>query len=170
MGETAGFSVPVYLSVPDRMTSRMAIAPPDILREARKKWLDAFEKCSHHTLRALCFPFAGDSAPSTSTSNTVLSILSAEQPIAPTLEEEREERSWWSAQFHAVMREMEGKLDFLSFKGDLLGVGLAVEPRRQRLSTIGNATSGSGSGPRPLLLGSKLGGGGLLRSFSRKGR
>ncbi|KAG8905674.1 hypothetical protein FRB99_008447 [Tulasnella sp. 403] len=189
---------PVYLSLPDRMTSRMALAPPHILEDARAKWLEAFERCFQHTLRSLCFPVKRKHDPideplnfSPDSGCSVMSMLSSGLPLPKSpsqqmidsrrgtggdgVEQERAERGWWSAQFHKVLRELERPDVKVTYSGHTeAAMTLPVQPRRsseKRMST----------GPRPLLLGTRNAGSavttpskpteerkGLLRSFTRK--
>ncbi|KAG8987504.1 hypothetical protein FRB90_003309, partial [Tulasnella sp. 427] len=191
------YALPVYVSLPERMTSRMALAPANILEEARTKWFDAFDKCSKHTLRSLCFPPKLDTdipgsltlSPLPKSRGSVFAMLASGSPLLrspsrlnmdserrPEEEEspERQERQWWSAQFQKVMREMErGEIAWMTS-----GVNstMAVQPQHRRTADPKRASAMGG--PRPLLLGSKSAAssateerkGGLLRSLSRKGR
>ncbi|KIO23153.1 hypothetical protein M407DRAFT_215424, partial [Tulasnella calospora MUT 4182] len=190
------YAIPVYISLPERMTSRMALAPPNILEEARSKWFDAFDKCSKHTLRSLCFPPKPDIgnpgsvtfSPLPKSRGSVFATLALAAPLLRSPSQlavngeraggeestERLQRQWWSTQFQNVMREMErGDIPWMTSD---VNSAMAVQPQ-QRRSADPKRTSIMG-GPRPLILGSKLSSssateerkGGLLRSLSRKGR
>lgn len=189
------YAITVYISLPERMTSRMALAPPNILEEARLKWFDAFNKCSSHTFRSLCFPpkpgsdILGSLSSLPKSRESVFAMLSSGTPLLrspsqltmnggrrPDEEEspERLERQWWSEQFQKVMREMErGEIPWMTSD---VNSTMAVQPQHRRTADPKRASVMGG--PRPLLLGSKLSStsateerkGGLLRSLSRKGR
>lgn len=191
------YAVPVYISLPERMTSRMALAPPNILEEARSKWFDAFDKCSRHTLRSLCFPPKPESdspgstafSPLPKSRGSVFAMLALEAPLPCSPSQlamdgerragggespERLQRQWWSARFQNVMREMErGEIPWMTSD---VNSAMAVQPQQRRMADPKRASTMGG--PRPLILGSKLSSSsateerksGLLRSLSRKGR
>lgn len=191
------YAVPVYISLPERMTSRMALAPPNILEEARSKWFDAFDKCSRHTLRSLCFPPKPESdspgstafSPLPKSRGSVFAMLALEAPLPCSPSQlamdgerragggespERLQRQWWSARFQNVMREMErGEIPWMTSD---VNSAMAVQPQQRRTADPKRASTMGG--PRPLILGSKLSSSsateerksGLLRSLSRKGR
>jgi len=171
------------------------LAPPHILEEARSRWLEAFERCSQHTLRCLCCPLRrqdpGDGGLGTllADHSSVTSVLTsgvslAKSPSQQRLDhledeyidpeaQERGERSWWSDQYHKVMHEVErGATRFALGDSNL---GMTVQPRRQRAESA--KRSSTAGGPRPLLLGSRLSTSpvvderkGLFRSLSRKSK
>lgn len=49
----------IYLSLNERMTPRMSLAPSSLIHEARRKWFAAFKQCNMHALRTLVYPEAG---------------------------------------------------------------------------------------------------------------
>jgi hypothetical protein len=182
------------------MSSRTALAPLHVLDEARIKWLEAFQRCFQYTLRALSFPSI-NGRPLTDGSHlnfdlnarkSVMSILSSGLPLPKSpsqqiideieegrkedlVEQEREERGWWSMVFHQVMREME-RNDGRMFQNGQLSLGGLPVPR-SRLTRANEVKRVSMNGPRPLLLGSHVGSPvlsderkGLLRSFSKKAK
>jgi len=194
-------AIHVYLSLPERVSSRMAVAPLHVLDEARNKWLDAFQRCFQHTLRALSFP-SSNGRHLTDGSHldfdlnarkSVMSILSSGLPLPKSpsqqiideieegrngdpVEQEREERGWWSMLFHQVMREME-RNDGRMFQSNKFILGGGAPLQRSPLARTNEMKRVSINGPRPLLLGSQSNGTGagderkgLLRSFSKKGR
>ncbi|KAG8999685.1 hypothetical protein FRB94_005988 [Tulasnella sp. JGI-2019a] len=184
-------ATPVFLSLPERMASKMALGPPHALQEARMKWLEAFEQCVQYTFRSLCLPtrrqypdLASSLDAAINSQYSVMSVLASGDLLprtscVPDLEAEAmtglsgDESRWWMAKFQRVVREME--IDHGKSIHQLLTLApsTTVQPRRQRTAELKSNTSHSG--PRPLLLASaptlvpeerK----GLLRSFSRKAR
>ena len=119
----------VYLSLPEKMTSRMALAPPSVLVEARKKWFAAFRECHQQTIRSLSYPLeekmnqpqqqdfldalevirsAGLPMPK-SPSQQLIAVPQASgskqhSQKEEEIEGEREERGFWSLRFHARRR------------------------------------------------------------------
>jgi hypothetical protein len=188
------FATAFYLSLPDRLTSRMALAPPHILDEARLKWLDAFERCSQHTLRSLCCPLrrtlpskesAQLGSPLTDQDSVVSMLASGATLIrSPSQQipgcdvdmeqQERVERSWWSDRYHNIMQDMERNSARLTLGEGHLGI--TVQPRRQRVADPTKRAS-TGPVPRPLLLSARAASspitddrGRPLRSAPRKSR
>lgn len=104
----------------------MALAPKDVLTEARQQWTAAFNRCYMYTLRSLAFPASygmrtghehlGHYPPS-----SIMSVLSSGQPLPKSpsvqlqdldpdpVEQEREERGWWAARFQHVLREISSR-------------------------------------------------------------
>lgn len=120
-------AIPVYLSLAERGTGRMSLAPPDVLQAARKQWSDAFSRCYVYTMRSLAFPASLDShmrksgnsrQPLSGTPDSILSVLSSDRslPKSPSaqlldpdlepIEQERQERDWWSARFQQELEEL----------------------------------------------------------------
>lgn len=95
------------------------------------KWVEAFSRCHQFTLRSLSFPSHSGAylAHGTNvdleldTRQSVMSILASGLPlpkspsvqieeislgqVADVLQQEREERGWWSLRFQQVLREMQ---------------------------------------------------------------
>lgn len=184
-------TTPVFLGLPERMASKMALGPPQALDEARQKWLDAFDKCVQYTFRSLCLPTRRqhtDLAASLDAaidprysvmSNLASGDLLPKTSCLPHLEAEAmtglsgDESRWWMAKFQRVVREMEVDQGQTVHQLLALAPATVVQPRRQRTAELKSNTSLSG--PRPLLLGSVSAPPpeerkGLLRSFSRKAR
>ncbi|KAF8321333.1 hypothetical protein DL93DRAFT_1636454 [Clavulina sp. PMI_390] len=112
--------VPVYLSLAERNSGRMALAPHHVLSEARKQWSEAFSRCFVYTMRSLSFPATYDSR-STKASGiptSIMTVLTSDKPLPkspsaqlldhdlPPVEQERQERDWWSARFQQVLEEL----------------------------------------------------------------
>ncbi|KAG8851759.1 hypothetical protein FRB96_009124 [Tulasnella sp. 330] len=184
-------ATPVFLSLPERMASKMALGPPQVLEEARQKWLEAFDKCVQYTFRSLCLPTRHQYPDLASSLDavvdprySVLSILASGDLLPrtsclPDLEAEAmtglsgDESRWWMAKFQRVVREMEVDQGQTVHQLLALAPATAVQPRRQRTAEL--KSNSSLSGPRPLLLASVSAPPpeerkGLLRSFSRKAR
>jgi hypothetical protein len=119
---------PVYLSLAERATGRMALQPIKVLQEARQQWTSAFNRCYMHTMRSLSFPTSyglrrgnyleSQQSDDREHTNPTMSVLSSGQalPTSPSVQlqamdsdpikQEREERSWWAARFQHVLREI----------------------------------------------------------------
>jgi hypothetical protein len=118
--------VPVYLSLAERAAGRMSLAPPDVLQAARKQWSDAFSRCYVYTMRSLAFPASydprmrkgNDGQHLAGAPDSILSVLSSDRslPKSPSaqmldpdlepVEQERQERDWWSVRFQQVLEEL----------------------------------------------------------------
>jgi len=119
---------PITLSVPSTSSSGAAIDPARLVH-IREKWISALQQCSQHTLRSLSFPpqmgrFL-EHGPLVETEfdarQSVMAILASGLPLpkspstqleeallgqaSDTVQQEREERGWWSLRFHQVLRE-----------------------------------------------------------------
>jgi hypothetical protein len=123
-------AIPVYLTIPDQKLSTTEGAL-EAVSEAKVQWLDAFERCFRFTLRSLSFPsYSGNYITSgagrdldSDTKGSVMSILASGLPLPmspsqqlgeaqrgrPTdlVQEEREERGWWSLRFQQVLKEVQ---------------------------------------------------------------
>ncbi|KAG8936780.1 hypothetical protein FRC02_011359 [Tulasnella sp. 418] len=190
-------ATPVYLSLADRSSSRAPYDPNYLLEEARDKWKHSFQRCYQYTLRSLSFPstsyrkLADGSHLDLDISGrqSVISILASGLPLPKSpsqqlldgkqyddVEREREERGWWSVQFHQVMLEMERSA---SWSADWSGQKSKPPVHARQRLALETKRPLSITGPRPLILGSQ---GSpllsaqpeekksLLRSFSKKGR
>jgi hypothetical protein len=122
---------PVYLSLAERATGRMALQPINVLQDARQQWTSAFSRCYMHTMRSLAFPasyglrkgnnFESGQPGDHEHPNSIMSVLSSGQPLPKSpsvqlqaldpdpIEQEREERSWWAARFQHVLREISSR-------------------------------------------------------------
>lgn len=192
---TTSCATPVFLSLSERMASKMALGPPQALEEARMKWLEAFQKCVQYTFRSLCFPARSPSQSfngySLDSHVSVASLLGSGRPLPKSVcspgvgsqtsngcdsgDDFDGERVEWTAKFQHVMRDMEHQSHKAVDHLLALGPSTAVQPRRQRTADV--RRNSSITGPRPLLLGSQSSivqpveeRKGLLRSFSRKSR
>lgn len=117
---------PVYLSLAERVAGRMSLAPSDVLQAARKRWSDAFSRCYVYTMRSLAFPASydfrsrqsNDGQPLAGAPDSILSVLSSDRslPKSPSaqlldpdlgpVDQERQERDWWSVRFQQVLEEL----------------------------------------------------------------
>jgi hypothetical protein len=109
----------IYLTPSDG--GNMAFTSMEMLADARRKWTAAFEKCFQHTLRSISFPGRGFNRRQVDLD--VASILAAGLPLPKSpsqqlraesnasevdvVEQEREERGWWSLRFQQILREMQ---------------------------------------------------------------
>ena len=122
---------PVYLSLAERVTGRMALQPINALQDARQQWTSAFNRCYMHTMRSLAFPASyglrkgnyleSGQSDDNEHPNSIMSVLSSGQPLPKSpsvqlramdlnpIEQEREERSWWAARFQHVLREISSR-------------------------------------------------------------
>lgn len=155
-------AISVYLGIPDQKSS--ADAALQALSAAKTKWMDAFERCFRFTLHSLSFPSyttnlftnGGNMDLDSDTKNSVLSILASGLPLpmspsqqlneaqkgrpADLVQEEREERGWWSLRFQQVLKEMQR-----SSRSPILSAGPSQTDNRHRQTEKRSAT-------RPLLL------------------
>lgn len=120
-------AVPVYFSIPDQRLSSTEGALENF-SEAKAQWLDAFERCFRFTLRSLSFPsYSGSYTAGADfdmdTKSSIMSILASGLPLpmSPSqqlgeeqrgrppdlVQEEREERGWWSLRFQQVFKEVQ---------------------------------------------------------------
>jgi hypothetical protein len=104
--------------------------PDDATREQRLKSQKALHLCLQHTIRSMSFPaYTEDSIAlgldidlAADTKSSVLSVMASGLPLPKSpsiqvedasvdavpdrLQQEREERGWWSVRFQQVLREM----------------------------------------------------------------
>jgi hypothetical protein len=156
--------ISVYLGIPDQKSSSSVDGAFEALSEAKAKWLDAFERCFRFTLRSLSFPSytanlftnGGNTDLDSDTKHSVMSILASGLPLPmspsqqldeaqkgrPTdlVQEEREERGWWSLRFQQVLKEMQR-----SSRSPILDGGPGHTRHRRRQAEKRSVT-------RPLLL------------------
>ncbi|KZV70929.1 hypothetical protein PENSPDRAFT_606685 [Peniophora sp. CONT] len=115
------------LTVPTTSTSGV---PLDV-EDATARWASAFDVCAQHTLRALALPaWLAQRVDSHSDAHSMMAILSSGLPLpkspsvqlsdigrgrgGDTVQQEREERGWWSLRFQSVLRETLGRQDAAS--------------------------------------------------------
>lgn len=123
-------AIPVYLAIPDEKLSATD-GVSHALSEAKAKWLEAFDRCFRFTIHSLSFPSytenplgnARNADFDSDTKTSVMSILASGLPLpmSPSqqldeaqkgrppdlVQEEREERGWWSLRFQQVLKEMQ---------------------------------------------------------------
>ncbi|KAI0065141.1 hypothetical protein BV25DRAFT_140206 [Artomyces pyxidatus] len=162
-------SIPQVSSSGERL---QAAAMADI----RRMWVSAFQQCSQHTLRALSFPTQSGKylarGPNVDweedSRQSVMAILASGLPLpkSPSLQlqevvrgrggddiqQEREERGWWSLRFQQVLRELQRASDISANARNALSLGGSngegprkrpgvSHPRPLRLSSLSSSES-----------------------------
>jgi hypothetical protein len=120
-----------YLSLTEKLISRIPGVPSSVIIDARKKWLAAFRQSHQHTIRSLSYPMeeklnqpqqqdfldslevirsAGLPMPKSPSQQLIASprLLGPHRKVSHKEEEiegEREERGFWSLRFQLVMKE-----------------------------------------------------------------